>query len=68
MFYAVKVKFTPEVEEGKPKTFKYEYLVEDDAIEGVHAQIAKEWEGTASGEWVVISVKETNITKVIYAP
>lgn len=67
MYYEVKVKWEYLNEEGKPKKQVFVYLVQDKAIEGVHAQIAKEWSGTATGEWSVISVKETKIEKVIDA-
>jgi hypothetical protein len=67
MYYEVKVKWEYLNEEGKTKKQVISYLVWDTVIEGVHAQIAKEWSGTATGEWSVISVKETKIEKVIDA-
>lgn len=67
MYYEVKVKYTPTTEEGKPKTQTHVYLVWDNAIEGVHAQIADEYRGYASGDWFVASVTQKKIEKVIDA-
>lgn len=66
MFYIAKVKVKTETDEGKIKKTTEVYLVEDDVISGVEAQITKEFQGAVT-DWELVSVAETKILKVLNA-
>lgn len=66
MFYIAKVKVKTETDEGKIKKSTEVYLVEDDVISGVEAQITKEFQGAVT-DWELVSVAETKILKVLNA-
>ena len=66
MFYIAKVKVKTETDEGKIKKSTEVYLVEDEVISGVEAQITKEFQGAVT-DWELVSVAETKILKVLNA-
>ncbi len=66
MYYIAKVKVKTETDEGKIKKSTEVYLVEDDVISGVEAQITKEFQGAVT-DWELVSVAETKILKVLNA-
>ena len=66
MFYIAKVKVKTETDEGKIKKTTEVYLVEDEVISGVEAQITKEFQGAVT-DWELVSVAETKILKVLNA-
>lgn len=66
MYYIAKVKVKTETDEGKIRKTTETYLVEDEVISGVEAQITKEFEGSVN-DWELVSVSETKILKVLNA-
>lgn len=66
MFYTAKVRESRETDSGSIKNSTVSFLVEDEAISGVEAQINTEYKGVAFN-WELVSVTETKYVKVLYA-
>jgi len=64
MYYIAKVRETRETEKGTPKKSTVQFLVADEAISGVEAQIHKEYKGSTF-DWELVSVSETKIEKIL---
>jgi len=66
MYYIAKVRESHETDRGTIKAKTVQFLVEDEAISGVEAQINKEYKGSTF-DWELTSVSETKIEKILEA-
>tara|TARA_R110000868_G_scaffold9099_3_gene46042 strand:+ start:1621 stop:1848 length:228 start_codon:yes stop_codon:yes gene_type:complete len=66
MYYTAKVREAHETDSGSIKNTVVSFLVQDEAISGVEAQINKEYKGSTF-DWELVSVTETKYVKVLEA-
>lgn len=64
MYYTAKVKESRETDSGTIKTKTVSFLVWDEVVLGVPAQIAKEYKGSTF-DWELVSVSLTPYEKVL---